>query len=143
MTYKYCSYSPEETRKIACNIIEDRRLPLFIALNGDLGAGKTEFVRGIGEKLGIKKIQSPTFTIIREYQSSPKLYHFDVYRMDNASELEDIGFYEYLNESDSIIVMEWADKVKEILPENRLNVDIYGSGNDLRTIVCTEIAGNK
>jgi len=95
----------------------------FVALTGDLGAGKTAFTKGIARGLGIKEdITSPTFTIINEYLGRVPLAHMDVYRLKNLQELENIGFDDYLE--GYVVVMEWADKVKELLPNDVLWVDI-------------------
>lgn len=106
----------------------------FLALTGDLGAGKTAFTKGVAKGLGIdEEVTSPTFTIINEYHGgSVSLAHMDVYRLKNPEELENIGFYDYLQ--DFVIVMEWADKVKEILPEDVLWVDFKVSGESKRKI---------
>lgn len=94
----------------------------FIALTGDLGAGKTAFTKGIAKGLGIEDdVTSPTFTIINEYTGPVPLAHMDVYRLNNLQELENIGFDDYLD--GYVVVMEWADKVKELLPDDVLWID--------------------
>ncbi len=105
----------------------------FLALYGDLGAGKTVFARGIAGSFGIKHISSPTFTIVCEYPTEPKLYHFDAYRLSDADELYAIGFSDYLRE-DALILMEWANLVPEALPRERLDITIEGSGMEPRTV---------
>ena len=105
----------------------------FIALYGDLGAGKTVFARGVAGAFGISHVSSPTFTIVCEYPTEPKLYHFDAYRLSDADELFAIGFSDYLRE-DALLLMEWANLVPEALPKDRLDVTIEGSGNDVRIV---------
>ncbi len=106
-----------------------------VALDGDLGAGKTVFARGIAKGLGIMDvIVSPTFTILREYEGSMPLYHFDVYRIGDADELFDIGFSEYLD-GDGISVVEWAEKVPGLLPARSVYVRIEKTGNNTREII--------
>ena len=106
-----------------------------VALNGDLGAGKTVFVKGIAKGLNITDIvTSPTFTIVREYEGSLPLYHFDVYRISDPEEMFDIGFSEYLDGC-GISVIEWAEKVEELLPERRIEVLIKKTGNNNREII--------
>jgi tRNA threonylcarbamoyladenosine biosynthesis protein TsaE len=112
----------------------------FIALYGDLGAGKTVFARGVAKAFGIAHVSSPTFTIVCEYPTEPKLYHFDAYRLCDADELYAIGFSDYLRE-DALILMEWANLVSEALPEDRLDVTIQGSGSEPRTVTI-ECKGN-
>jgi len=96
----------------------------FIALCGDLGAGKTALVRGVGEALRTDAIASPTFTIVQEHNTNPPLLHFDAYRLSGADELEAIGFSEYLTRN-GIILLEWANLVTEALPAERLDVTIH------------------
>ncbi len=107
--------------------------PAFVALHGELGAGKTALVRGMGAALGESDVTSPTFTIAHEYATQPKLYHFDAYRLADAEELMAIGFTDYLNE-DALIVMEWAELVEDALPRERIDISIVGSGEGLRTV---------
>ena len=106
----------------------------FIALYGDLGAGKTVFARGVARAFGVDHVSSPTFTIVCEYPTEPKLYHFDAYRLSDADELYAIGYADYLSE-DAMIMMEWANLVADALPEERIDITIYGSGSGERTVV--------
>ena len=105
----------------------------FIALYGDLGAGKTVFARGVAQAFGIDHISSPTFTIVCEYPTEPKLFHFDAYRLSDADELYAIGFSDYLKEN-ALLLMEWANLVEPALPTDRLDITIEGSGTDARTV---------
>ena len=105
----------------------------FLALYGDLGAGKTVFARGVARAFGVDHVSSPTFTIVCEYPTEPKLYHFDAYRLSDADELYAIGFSDYLRE-DALLLMEWANLVADALPKDRLDVTIEGSGMMERTV---------
>jgi tRNA threonylcarbamoyladenosine biosynthesis protein TsaE len=107
----------------------------FLALYGDLGAGKTAFTRAIANGLQILDIMSPTFTIVREHEtlSGIKFFHFDAYRLADADELYAIGYEDYLAQN-AIIAMEWCENVLEALPPDRLEIHISGSGNEPRTI---------
>lgn len=105
----------------------------FIALYGDLGAGKTVFARGVAKAFGISHVSSPTFTIVYEYHTEPRLYHFDAYRLSDADELYAIGYEDYLKD-DALILMEWANLVTEALPQDRLDVTIVGSGMEQRSM---------
>ncbi|MCG0276349.1 MAG: tRNA (adenosine(37)-N6)-threonylcarbamoyltransferase complex ATPase subunit type 1 TsaE [Thermosediminibacteraceae bacterium] len=108
----------------------------FIALKGDLGAGKTAFTRGVAKGLGIiDYVTSPTFTIINEYSGDVSLAHMDVYRLHDPEELEDIGFRDYLK--DFVVVMEWADKVVDILPAEVLFVEFEILDEEKRRITFT------
>ncbi|WHY67340.1 tRNA (adenosine(37)-N6)-threonylcarbamoyltransferase complex ATPase subunit type 1 TsaE [Neobacillus sp. SuZ13] len=104
-----------------------------IALEGDLGAGKTTFTKGLAKGLEIKKtVNSPTFTIIKEYKGKLPLYHMDVYRVADA--FEDLGFDEYF-EGDGVTVVEWAHLIEEQLPEERLTIFLYREEGDRRRMV--------
>ncbi len=108
----------------------------FVALCGDLGAGKTVLCRGAGRALGLDHLSSPTFTIVQEYPTSPPLFHFDAYRLADEDELYAMGFEDYLDRG-GLILMEWADRVPYALPRDRLDVEISGSGADERSVRLT------
>ncbi len=98
----------------------------FIACNGPLGAGKTTFVQGVAEGLGVGSdyyVRSPTFTLMQEYLGRLPVYHFDFYRLSHADEVWDIGFEEVL-ESGGVTIVEWADKFPSVLPAARLDIGI-------------------
>jgi tRNA threonylcarbamoyladenosine biosynthesis protein TsaE len=103
----------------------------FVALYGDLGSGKTTFTRGIASGFGIFDVMSPTFTIVREHKDI--LFHFDAYRLAGPDELYDVGFSDYLSRG-GVIVMEWAENVRAALPEERLDIQLTGSGESPRTL---------
>lgn len=105
----------------------------FIALFGDLGAGKTAFTRYAAKALGIEDIQSPTFTIVREHEGILPLFHFDCYRLEDEEELYAIGFDDYLARGGAVI-MEWCERVPYALPSERLELHITGSGAMPRTL---------
>lgn len=110
----------------------------IITLNGDLGAGKTEFTKGIAAGLEIDDyIVSPTFTILNEYRGRLKLNHFDVYRVYDPMEIKSIGFDEYVF-GDGVSVIEWSDLIKDIIPDNIIDIRLYkdlSKGLDYRKIV--------
>jgi tRNA threonylcarbamoyladenosine biosynthesis protein TsaE len=108
----------------------------FVALYGDLGAGKTVLCRGAGHALGLVHLSSPTFTIVREYPTAPPLFHFDAYRLADEDELYAMGYEDYLDRG-GLILMEWADRVPLALPRERLVIEIAGSGADERTVRLT------
>lgn len=115
-----------------------------VCLFGDLGTGKTAFTNGIAKGLGISGyITSPTFTIVNEYEGRLPLYHFDVYRIGDADEMIDTGYYEYID-GDGVTVIEWADLIREILPSERIEVCIKKDdheGSDSRMIIISFIGG--
>lgn len=96
----------------------------IICLVGDLGTGKTHITKGIAEGLGVKDhITSPTFTIVNEYEGRLKLYHFDVYRVNDPDEVYAIGFDEYIF-SEGVSIIEWANYIEELIPEEYLKITI-------------------
>ena len=104
-------------------------------LVGDLSAGKTTITKGIGMALGVKKvINSPTFTIVKEYDGELPLYHFDVYRLDGNT--EGVGIEEYFTKN-GLVVIEWANTIKDILPEERLDIKFKVVGENKRVLVIT------
>ncbi|OLO26709.1 tRNA (adenosine(37)-N6)-threonylcarbamoyltransferase complex ATPase subunit type 1 TsaE [Alkalihalophilus pseudofirmus] len=129
--YTFISQSPDDTYKFGEQLAQQLMAGDVITLEGDLGAGKTSFTKGIGKGLGVQRvINSPTFTIIKEYKGSIPLYHMDVYRLKDSE--EDLGFDEYF-EGEGVTVVEWASRIEEILPKDRLDIYIYHNGNDRRT----------
>ncbi len=92
--------------------------PNVAVLTGELGAGKTVFVKGLAEGLGVMtdKVQSPTYNFVHEYHGNSDLYHFDLYRMSDVNELKEIGWDDYLGR-DGLVVIEWGEKAKSLLPE--------------------------
>ncbi len=131
--------STEETMEIAKRIGEVIPPGTVLALEGDLGAGKTHFTKGLAVGLGIKRVvNSPTFTIIKEYLGRLPLYHMDVYRLEDGE--EELGFEEYF-ESDGITVVEWASKIEEQLPSNYIACTIRRIDEDTREIVVQSVGG--
>jgi len=106
-----------------------------VALTGDLGAGKTLFCKGVGEALGIPpdRIVSPTFTIVTEHAGTVPLTHIDVYRLAGAREADEIGMSELLS-GDGVSLVEWAEKIAELLPTDCIQVTFTVSGDDRREI---------
>jgi tRNA threonylcarbamoyladenosine biosynthesis protein TsaE len=95
-----------------------------VVLNGNLGSGKTFFVKRICSEWGISNVNSPTFAIVNEYNDLRRVYHFDFYRINTLPELLDIGFTDYLNDEEAIIFIEWGNLMQQILPKNRMEVEI-------------------
>lgn len=108
----------------------------FVALIGDLGSGKTVLTKGIAKGLGVKNacyVNSPTFVIIKEYKGKLPLYHFDLYRLDHPGLLDVENFKEYFY-GDGVAVVEWADKIKGLLPKKRWEVRMSLAGEGKRKI---------
>jgi tRNA threonylcarbamoyladenosine biosynthesis protein TsaE len=123
----------QETLSLGQRLVRALPVPSFVALYGGLGAGKTALVRGMGAAVGTSEVRSPTFTIVHEYETSPRLVHFDAYRLHDAEELFAIGFEDYLAQ-DAILVLEWAERVPEALPRERLEIYLSGNGDEPRTL---------
>lgn len=133
---KIISKSAEQTYKLGEYLGKVLQQGDIICLTGDLGAGKTAFTKGIGIGLDIKEfITSPTYTIINEYDGRISLFHFDVYRLEGVEEMYELGYEEYFF-GDGAVVIEWADIVKDIIPQERMWITILrGMEEDTREIM--------
>lgn len=121
----YESSSPEETFRLGKKIGQGAKPGDVYTLTGDLGVGKTVFTQGVAAGLGIKEpVNSPTFTIIQIYEEGRMpLYHLDVYRIGDISEMEETGYEDYFY-GDGLCVVEWAELIEELLPENHKKITI-------------------
>ena len=119
------TFDPKETYDLGVKMGEQARAGQVICLNGDLGVGKTVFTQGFAAGLGIAgPVNSPTFTIVQQYEDGRlPLYHFDVYRIGDISEMDDIG-YEDCFYGQGLTLIEWSELIREILPENVTEVTI-------------------
>ena len=112
------SRSEAESFRLARRLGEKAKKGEIYCLEGELGTGKTVFAKGFAKGLGIEEIvDSPTFTIVKEYRGREKLYHFDVYRIEDIEELQEIGFSEMIS-GDAVCLIEWASQIEEEIPEN-------------------------
>ncbi len=118
------TYSSEETINLGETIIKELPNEInVILLDGDLSAGKTTLTKGIGKALGVKDIiNSPTFTILKTYYGEKTLHHLDLYRLEDIG--SDYDLYEYIDDKDSIVVIEWPNQVKELLPNKYMLIEI-------------------
>jgi tRNA threonylcarbamoyladenosine biosynthesis protein TsaE len=120
--HRFTSNSPEETRSIAGEFAQTLTAGDVVAFFGDLGSGKTTFIRGVCEALDIKDgVSSPTFTLIHEYAGRLPIYHFDFYRIENANDIWQLGWDDYFY-GDGVCLIEWADRIVGFLPANRIEV---------------------
>jgi tRNA threonylcarbamoyladenosine biosynthesis protein TsaE len=136
MSKNITTNSPEETIEVAARIAQQLSPGDFIALKGDLGAGKTVFTKGLAKGLGVKDyryVNSPTFIILKEYSGDIDLYHFDVYRLDEQSFANTIDYKKYFY-GKGITVVEWADKIPDELPEECLEITISLKTSDSRDL---------
>ena len=136
MNYKYTSRSIEDTLQLAENLESEKFPGMVICLNGELGSGKTMFVKGFAKALGIEEtITSPTFSLVKEYPNGEMpLYHMDVYRLDDGN--VEFGLSDYLNQ-DAICIIEWPEMIEDQLPSERLDVKIKVIDDDIRVFVFT------
>ena len=131
---KIITENEKETLELAAAFAGTLETGNVVALFGELGSGKTVFARGIARALGItEKITSPTFILINEFHGSIPLYHMDLYRMDSIQEIQDIGVEDYFY-GDGICVVEWAEKLGELYPENAIRVRLKHLGDTNREI---------
>ena len=136
MEYKIITNNESETIELAQNFESEKFENMIICLDGDLGSGKTLFTKGIASALGIEEsITSPTYTIIKEYTTGEMpLYHMDVYRLDGN--VEGVGIEEYYNKG-GIVIIEWAKTIKDILPNERLDIKFKVLDENRRMLVIT------
>ena len=139
----YESFSAKDTADIGREIAREAKPGEVYALVGDLGTGKTAFSGGFAKGLGITEpVTSPAFTIVMEYNEGRlPLYHFDVYRLADESELDEIGFFEYID-GEGVSLIEWADLIRDLLPEGTVMISIakdLSKGFDYRRIEIEEL----
>lgn len=138
MEYKVTTRSEYETIELAQNIESEKFPNMIICLEGDLGSGKTIFAKGIAQALGIdEEITSPTFSIVKEYHTGElPFFHMDVYRINGNT--NNIGIEEYFHKG-GIVVIEWADTIKSILPKERLDIKIRSIDDNTRVLIINPI----
>lgn len=135
---EFVSKSEKETQEFASCFAKKLSRGSVIAFEGDLGAGKTAFTRGLAEGLGCKdSVSSPTFAIVNEYDGEIPLFHFDMYRIETFSELYSIGFFEYL-ERGGVCAIEWSENIYSALPDDAIFVSIEKISENERKITVTE-----
>lgn len=121
---EFHSFSQNDTERIAAEFAVKLHGGEVIAFFGGLGMGKTAFVRGLARGLGNPAfVCSPTFAIVNDYGGRPCLYHFDMYRIADWSDLESIGFWDYMN-ADSVLCIEWSENIENALPEACIKIEI-------------------
>ena len=136
---KFKSSSVKETIEFGRKFAEKLKAGDVVCLEGDLGAGKTHFVKGIASGFGIdkEKVNSPTFTLINEYYGEIPIFHFDCYRLKTIQEALEIGIEEYLY-GEGVSVIEWPSKIKELIPEYAIQIEIIHEGTSERSILISD-----
>lgn len=130
--YKLTMHDEGDTVELAQNIESEKFPNMVICLYGDLGSGKTVFAKAFGEAMGIDGVTSSTFNIIKEYNGELPLYHMDVYRVDNN--VESLGIEEYFDKG-GVTIIEWADLIKDYLPEERLDIKFRVIDENTRVLI--------
>jgi len=138
------TFSDKETFEFGAELGRNAKAGDIICLDGDLGTGKTVIAKGIAAGLGVTEpVSSPTFTVVKEYREGRlPLFHFDVYRIEEPSEMEEIGYEDYFF-GDGVTVVEWSDMIEELIPENAIRIRLKkeaAKGFDYRSI---EIVSDK
>lgn len=120
--YERISITEDDTKNIAVEFSEFIENGMVICLNGNLGAGKTFFIKKVLEVFDINNANSPTFAIVNELEGKKKFYHFDFYRINSEVELLDLGIEDYFNDEEAICFIEWADLFPKVLPSKRIEI---------------------
>lgn len=138
-TSQWVSEGPNDTEHFAASLAPLVSPGTVITLNGNLGAGKTCFVRGFAKASGVDSlVNSPTFTLINEYPGTPPLHHIDLYRLNHPDEVISLGFDEYLN-PEGITLLEWPEKAGDLVPDKHIAITIQDSPTDRRVIrICAD-----
>jgi tRNA threonylcarbamoyladenosine biosynthesis protein TsaE len=133
---EFITHSPDETRALGARLAQTLRGGDVVAFTGDLGAGKTAFVSGMAQGLGIdERVTSPTFTIVNEYEGGRlPLFHFDMYRLGSADELFDIGWEDYLARG-GVCAVEWTENVAEAIEPDAVRVSIRRGDDDNSRVI--------
>ena len=134
---EHITHSRNETVRLGQRLAKTLKAGDVVALIGELGAGKTMMTKGIAKGLGVKDyryVNSPSFVIIKEYKGKVPLYHFDVFRLNHPGDLDSVGWEEYFYGT-GVSVVEWADKIKKLLPKRHIEIRIDVLDEDKRKIV--------
>lgn len=132
---KITTHSEEETIEIGKKIANNLKIGDIVAMKGNLGAGKTTLTKSIAKNLDIQEyVTSPTFNIINEYYGKFPVYHFDVYRIENPEDIYELGFEEYFY-GQGICIIEWADMIKHLIPEESIWIEIDYGKNETERII--------
>ena len=138
---EWTTHSPEETIERAKKFGASLKPGSVVALQGNLGAGKTTFAKGLAVGLGVKserEVKSPTFVILHIYKGRVPLYHFDLYRMEGSSDMDDLGMDEFLGDPEAISIVEWPERIPEVLERADYKIELISIKDDERLIKITQ-----
>ena len=134
---KYISHSVDETEQIAINLAEKLKGNEVIAFFGGLGMGKTAFTRGICKGLEFNDgVQSPTFSLVNQYDAKYTVYHFDMYRINTYDDLYSTGFFDYLDTG--VLIIEWSENIENALPDDYIRIEISQGESENQRIIDIE-----
>lgn len=134
---KYISHSVEETEQLAMNLAEKLNGNEVIAFFGGLGMGKTAFTRGICKGLEFNDgVQSPTFSLVNQYDAKYTVYHFDMYRINTYDDLYSTGFFDYLDTG--VLIIEWSENIENALPDDYIRIEISQGESENQRIIDIE-----
>jgi tRNA threonylcarbamoyladenosine biosynthesis protein TsaE len=135
------TFGPEETKEFGRSLAGELKAGSMVALIGPLGSGKTVLIQGICSGLGVTEfVTSPTFVIINEYPGKRRVYHFDLYRLENIEEFIKLGYEEYFY-GEGITLIEWAEKIKSLLPQKRMEINLEILSEKKRKISVRKLEG--
>lgn len=139
------SHSAGETKQIAADLVRDLKKGATICLYGELAAGKTTFAQGVAGALGIKRLTSPTFIIMREYQidrTGPikRLFHLDLYRLNDPEEIKAFDLEEITSDQENVVLIEWPERIQAILPKKRIDIYFEEKGGQDRQLIINKMA---
>ena len=142
--FNFKSDAPARTAELARRLAGALRPGTVICLDGDLGAGKTLFVQNLAASLGVQgEVTSPTFNLMNVYEDGRlPLVHFDLYRLEQEYELDEIGFYDYVENPDGLVLIEWAEKFPECLPEDHIALEIQRTDVEDERVLVFRLAGS-
>ena len=142
--FKFKSDAPARTAELARRLAGVLRPGTVICLDGDLGAGKTLFVQNLAASLGVQgEVTSPTFNLMNLYEDGRlPLVHFDLYRLEQEYELDEIGFFDYVENPDGLVLIEWAEKFPECLPEDHIALQIQRTDVENERVLVFSLAGS-
>ena len=142
--FKFKSDAPARTAELARRLAGVLRPGTVICLDGDLGAGKTLFVQNLAAGLGVQgEVTSPTFNLMNVYEDGRlPLVHFDLYRLEQEYELDEIGFYDYVENPDGLVLIEWAEKFPECMPEDHIALEIQRTDVEDERVLVFSLAGS-
>jgi len=131
------THSPEATLQLAEKTAKGLKLGMVVALTGEIGSGKTVFIKGLARGLGVKdssEVKSPTFVLLHLYEGRVPIHHFDLYRLERENELDAIGFDDFVSDPEAISLVEWAERAPGRIPKNAVQVQIKITGPSSRLI---------